>query len=187
MNRLKGFSFKNDVHLAWLDGYLRKFDQVPIIQDHYFSLSDIYEEKTIRYRFEKLVKALHSSAEGRERWRRLNAAWLKKSNRDKAKQNGKKYYSFELSAEFELNLKTLSGDKSYKETLESLVNGALTEMLNCQRLANEQERVSLQNNKIAQLREELRLAKEEIQELKSKLDEKSMFSAPGQTTLHLKF
>ncbi len=50
-----------------------------------------------------------------------------------------------------------------------------------------QEIVSLQNNKIVQLSEELRLAKEEIQELKSKLGEKSMFSAPDQTALNLKF
>ncbi|MEZ8276107.1 hypothetical protein AB6C67_09180 [Vibrio cyclitrophicus] len=183
MRKLNKFSYNNKAHITWLNDYLRKIDRLPLVQDHYFAPLLSTDEKTIKERFENLIDALDISAEGREIWRRLNNAWLKKVRRDSASTNGTKFYSFELSIEFEQNLKKLkklTGDSTYREILESLVNNTLIEVQNNQDLNQQTNSItSLSIEDIEQLAENLnKLAPEETGELQSKAEIKNMFTGP---------
>ncbi|MBO0244969.1 MULTISPECIES: hypothetical protein [unclassified Vibrio] len=186
MRKLNKFSYNNEDHVSWLDDYLRKVDRLPLVQEHYFILVLSGDNKTIKEKFENLVEALHNSAEGREIWRRLNNAWLKKLRRDNARTNGTKFYSFELSTEFEKNLKKLkklTGNSTYRDILESLVNNTLIEFQNNQDLNQETKPISSPNiNNLEQFAASLeKLAPEETGELQSKAEMQKI------STDHLRF
>ena len=179
---LRGFSFNDKNHMDWLQSYLNK----KLTSDLFaygFLLPNFSNQILSNDDLNTLVSELKKSAEGRELWRQLYGAWEKKKKRSKNKSKVK-LLNFELSIEVKNQLNTLSKNSTIKKTLENLISGAYQEEKKIRKIKTQENIDKFSEIEIAKIKKELDDAKREINELRGKLNKKSIFEP---TTSELKF
>ncbi|EPP5333811.1 hypothetical protein ACUSRQ_003014 [Vibrio harveyi] len=179
---LRGFSFNDKNHIDWLQSYLNK----KLTSDLFaygFLLPNFSNQISSNDDLNKLVSELKKSAGGRELWRQLYGAWEKKKKRSKNKSKVK-LLNFELSIEVKNQLNTLSKNSTIKKTLENLISAAYHEEQKIRKKKTQESIDKFAEIEVAKMKKELDDAKREINELKEKLNKKSIFETP---TSELKF